>query len=237
MEELDLKELFNLFWNKKVQIILIVITFALIGTIYTIGFVTPMYSSSTTLVLAKIENTTGIIDTTNSITTTEVAINSNLVTTYSELIKSKNILRQVISNLGIHISEGALRSHIAVNSVKDTELIEITVSNENATYAAKVANEIAKVFTEKVKEYYNINNVHIVDEAEVSNAPSNIHHVKDVLLFAAIGMAVAVSYVLIANMLDVTIKSTEDIEKGFGIPVIASVPLIESFENEKGGKK
>lgn len=237
MEELDLKELFNLFWNKKVQIILIVVIFAMIGAIYTIGFVTPMYSSSTTLVLAKIENLTGIVETTNSITTTEVAINANLVTTYSELIKSKNILRQVISNLGLRISEGSLRGNISVNSVKDTELIEITVSNENATYAAKVANEIAKVFTEKVEEYYNINNVHIVDEAEVSNAPSNIHHVKDVILFAAIGMAVAVAYVLIINMLDVTIKSTEDIEKGFGIPVIASIPLIESFENEKGGKK
>lgn len=237
MEELDLKELFNLFWNKKVQIILIVVIFAMIGAIYTIGFVTPMYSSSTTLVLAKIENLTGIVETTNSITTTEVAINANLVTTYSELIKSKNILRQVISNLGLRISEGSLRGNISVNSVKDTELIEITVSNENATYAAKVANEIAKVFTEKVEEYYNINNVHIVDEAEVSNAPSNIHHVKDVILFAAIGMAVAVAYVLIINLLDVTIKSTEDIEKGFGIPVIASIPLIESFENEKGGKK
>ena len=26
----------------------------------------------------------------------------------------------------------------------------------------------------------------------------------------------------------------EDIEKGFGIPVIASIPLIESFEMERG---
>ena len=30
MEELDLKELFNIFWNKKVQIILIVLIFTLI---------------------------------------------------------------------------------------------------------------------------------------------------------------------------------------------------------------
>lgn len=240
MEEINLKELLNIFWNKKLQIILIVMIFTIIGVIYTMGFVTPMYSSSTTLVLAKVENTatqTAVADTTNSITTTEIALNARLVSTYSELIKSKNILRQVISNLGIHISEGALRRNITVTAVEDTELIEIIVANENATYAAKVANEIAKVFTEKVKEIYNINNVYIVDEAEVSNAPSNIHHTKDVMLFALIGGVVAVAYALVANMLDVTIKSPEDIEKGFGIPVIASVPLIENFENAKGGKK
>ena len=52
MEELDLKELFEIFWSKKVQIILIVLIFAVIGVIYTMGFVTPVYTSSTTLVLA-----------------------------------------------------------------------------------------------------------------------------------------------------------------------------------------
>ena len=41
----------------------------------------------------------------------------------------------------------------------------------------------------------------------------------------------------ILNMLDNTIKSTEDIEKGFDIPVLVTIPLIESFENEKGGNK
>ena len=237
MEELDLKELFNVFWNKKLQIVLIVAIFAVIGIIYTIGFVTPMYSSYTTLVLATADSTATGAGQTNSITTTDVTLNSKLVSTYSEIVKSKNILRQVISNLSINISEETLKNNITVTSVNDTELIEITVSNENATYAAKVANEIAKVFTEKVKEIYNINNVHVVDEAEVSSAPSNINHMRDIVIFAFIGVVIAVAYVLIANMLDTTIKSPEDIEKGFGIPVIASIPLIESFEMERGGRR
>lgn len=236
MEELDLKELFNIFWNKKLQIVLIIAIFAVIGIIYTIGFVTPMFSSYTTLVLATADNTSGT-EKTNSITATDVTMNSKLVSTYSEIVKSKNILRQVISNLSINVSEEDLRNNVTVTSVKDTELIEITVSNENATYAAKVANEIARVFTEKVKEIYNINNVHVVDEAEVSSAPSNINHMKDIVIFAFIGAVIAVAYVLIANMLDTTIKSPEDIEKGFGIPVIASIPLIESFEMERGGRR
>jgi len=45
MEEIDLKELFRMFWNKKVQIILIVAIFIMIGVIYTVGFVKPKYTS------------------------------------------------------------------------------------------------------------------------------------------------------------------------------------------------
>ena len=58
MEEIDLKELFEIFWHKKAQIILIILIFMVIGIIYTVGFVTPMYSSSTTLVLAGTASST-----------------------------------------------------------------------------------------------------------------------------------------------------------------------------------
>ncbi len=235
MEELDLKELFNIFWNKRVQILLIVLICMVIGIIYTIGFTKPMYSSSTTLVLASSGNTNSA--NTNSITATDVTLNSKLVSTYSELVKSKNILRQVISNLAIRVDEGTLRSNVSVKSVKDTELIEIIVNSENAVYASQIANEIAKVFTEKVKEIYNINNVQVVDEAEVSTAPSNINHTKDIVIFAFIGFVIAVGYVLIANMLDTTIKTAEDVEKGFNVPVLVTIPMMESFESERGGRR
>lgn len=46
MEEIDLKEFVMLFWNRKVSIILITIIFMLIGIIYSVGFVTPKYTSS-----------------------------------------------------------------------------------------------------------------------------------------------------------------------------------------------
>lgn len=242
MEEIDLKELFQIFWNKKVQIVLIVLIFMVIGVIYSVGFVTPMYSSSTTLVLAGTASSTDENQTADTITTADLSINSQLVSTYSELVKSKNILGQVISNLGISIDEEELRENVEVTSVEDTELIEITVSNENAEYAARIANEIANVFEERIaKEIYNINNVHIVDEATVSEAPSNVNHLKDVVIFAFIGAVIAVMYVLIANMLDTTVKTQEDIEKGIKIPVLASIPMydmdMEKLKKRKGGRR
>lgn len=236
MEELDLKELLSLFWSKIFQIIVIVLITTGVGIIYTYGFTTPKYSSSTTLVLTGSEKSAGT-DNTNSITTTDVTLNSKLVSTYSELVKSNKVLRQVISNLGIDVNEEELRKNVSVKSVEDTEVIKITVTNENAAYSSKIANEIAKIFSNMVSEIYNINNIYIVDDAEVSNAPSNIHHSKDLLIFGFMGIVIAVMYVLIANMLDTTIKTPEDIEKGVGLPVLVTIPYIENFVNEKGGKK
>lgn len=238
MEELDLKELFEIFWHKKAQIILLILIFMVSGLIYSVGFVTPMYTSSTTLVLVGTES---VNDTetqqTESITPTDITINSKLVSTYRELVKRKSILGQVISNLGIQIDEEELRKHIEVTAVEDTELIEISVSDENPTYAAKIANEIANVFREKIAgEIYKINNVYIVDQAEVASEPSNVNHVKNVVIFAFIGAVVAVMYVLIANMLDTTIKTQEDIEKMIKIPVLASIPMYD-MEMEKLKKK
>ena len=241
MEELDLKELFEIFWSKKVQIILIVLIFAVIGVIYTMGFITPVYTSSTTLVLAtSSRENQGTTNTTNSITMTDVTLNSNLVSTYSVIVKSKDVLGQVISNLGIDISWENLKNNVAVSSVEDTEVIEISVTNGNPQYAADIANEIANVFSDKVAEIYNINNVHIVDEAETPTGPSNINHTKDVVIFAFIGVVVAVIYVLIANMLDTTIKSADDIERLYKLPVLASIPVYGADmqkKKKKGGRK
>ena len=232
MEELDLKELLMLFWNKKVRIILIVAIFILIGIIYTIGFVTPKYTSKTTLILTTSANSSQ----TGTITTTDITLNSKLVPTYRELIKSNNIIREVISNLGIDIGEEELKKDITVSSVKDTELIEIAVTDKSATNACKIANEIAKVFAKEVPGTYNINNIQVWDEAEVSEEPSNVNHAKDVIIFAFIGIVVAVMYVLVLNMLDTTIKTAEEVEKQFKVPVLASIPIY-SLDIDKGGKR
>ena len=233
MEELDLKELFEMFWNKKIKIILIVAIFAVIGVIYSIGFVVPEYTAFTKLVLAgQSSDATG--NTTEAITTTDLTINSKLVGTYSELVTSNDVVRQVITNTGINISEEALKSSIEVSSVEDTDVIRISVTNQNPTYATKLTNETAKAFMEKVAEIYNINNVHVVDEAEEPQSPSNVNHLKDVIIFTFIGVVVAVAYVLIANMLDNTIKTREEVERLYKIPVIAEIPLNIT---EKGGKK
>ena len=233
MEELDLKELLDLFISKIFQVLIIVIVFIGIGVVYTVGFVEPKYSAKTTLVLAS----AGGSEAANAITTTDINLNSKLVSTYSEIVKSDSVVGVVIKNLGLDMKDSELKKQVSVTAVEDADIIKITVTNEDADEAAKIANEIAKVFSEKVKDLYKINNINILDQAIPDYVPSNINHIKDVVIFAFIGIVIAVAYVLISNMLDTTIKSTEDIEKGFGIPVLVSIPLIDNITNVKGGKR
>ena len=199
MEELDFKELFSIFWSKKVQIILIILIFAVLGAIYTMTLIKPKYTSSTTLVLVQAESNKGNTVTTESITTTDITLNSKLVSTYSELIKSKNVLRQVMSNLNLDLNEEEIKKNIKVKSVSDTALIEISVTDENPEYAEKLTNEIANVFVQKVSEIYNINNVYIVDKAEFPTEPSNINHLKDIIIFAFAGIFFAFVSVFITS--------------------------------------
>lgn len=237
MEELDLKELFNLFWRKKVQIILIVLIFIILGVTYTIGFTKPMYTSKTSMILTMAGSPN---KEETAITTTDVTLNSKLVSTYSEIIKRKAVLSEVIANLKLDTNEKKLEKCINVASVKDTELIEIAVTTEIPDDSAKIANEIAKVFTDKIKQYYNIENVQIVDVAEKDEKPSNINHKKDVAIFAVIGIVVAAAYVLILNMLDSTVKTPDDIEKELKLTVLSAIPICDTElqkNKKRGGKR
>ena len=235
MEELDLKEIIQILWEKKTQIILITWIFMVIGIIYTIGFVTPTYNASTSLLLAT--NSSKEIMKSESITTTDVTLNSKLVGTYSELVRSNKIIRNVISNLALNIDENELKNCVSVTAVANTEIIKIAVKNQDPVIAAKVANEIAKVFIQNVKEFYGMENVHVVDQAEVPNGPANINHKRDVIIFGLIGFVIAVLYALIINLLDTTVKNQEELEKILGLPVLATLPLYEKYEETSKNKR
>ena len=238
MEEIDLKDLFQMFWNKRIQILIVILIFMVLGIIYTVGFVTPVYTSSAKVVLATNGNNSNMNN--GQMTTNDLNMNAKLVDTYSVILKSDSVIREVISNLGIRIDENSLKKNIEVSSIKGTEVIKIAVTNENQYTAEKITNEITKVFMDKVKEIYKLENVQILDKAEVPVNPSNVHHSKDVIIFTFVGIVVSCMYIFIVNMLDTTVKSAEQIENDYKIPVLATIPLREEtieITTKKQGKK
>ena len=235
MEELDLKELFEIFWNRKIEILAIVIVFVIIGGVYSYFAITPKYTSYTTMVLTQASKGDST-QASSGITSTDVTLNSKLVSTYSVIIKSKTVLNEVKANLkDPNLTFSGLKNSINVKNEADTEVIRIEVTHVNPNTAAKIANEVAKVFSEKIPVYYGISNVQRLDEAEPSATPSNINHVKDIVIFAFIGVVVAIIYVLIRNLLDNTIKTEEDVEKTTGLLVLAT--MFNYQVETKGGRK
>ena len=164
MEELNLKKLINIFWNKRLHIIVISLIAIIIGTIYSFYFVDPKYEAYTTVVLVKDAAAVGEETSGQTITSSDVGLAQNLIGTYSKLVKSKNVLRQAINNLQINETEDTLKNKITVSEIEDSEMIKITVKDENPVKAMKIANEVTKVFAKTVADIYKINNVYTVDE-------------------------------------------------------------------------
>lgn len=244
MEEIDLKEIIGIFWDKKSTIILVIAIFMVLGFIYTSFILVPKYSSTTTLLLAQSASK----ENGESITTTDVTLNSKLISTYSKLAKSNGVVRKVIENLGIEDNEESIKSNISVSAEEGTDILKITVTNVEAEKAAKIANETADVFIERIKELYKIDNIHIVDPAEVRTTPSNVNHPKTIIVFGLIGFVLAAGCIFILFMLDNSIKTQDDIEKNMNIPVLANIPIygeenikartnIKKRKKAKGGKR
>jgi capsular polysaccharide biosynthesis protein len=228
MEEIELKEIFLLFWSRKFAVMSIIIFFILIGGFYNLFFIVPEYKASATIILAKSEN--GDVD--KSITQTELTLNQKLVSTYSELMKSKAVLNEVIDNLQIpELTETKLKKNISVNAIRDTELIEISVTHENSAYVDVIANEVSRVFMNKVAEIYKINNVHVVNEAEPTNTPYNTKNIKYIIMALGVGIMAATTYVIIASSLDSSLKTSDEIESKTGLLVLATIP---KYNFEKG---
>ena len=219
MEEINLKEVYSYFKTKILWILLAIIVIVVIGNIYTILTRTPMYQSNTTIVLVG--------ESKKEYSQTDSILNQNLISTYSEIIKSRKVLSQVIENIDLKMSTEELSQNITTSSVEDTELIKITVSNKNAKTARKITDEVAEVFSDEIKDIYNLENVAIIDKAELAKSPYNVNYIKDNVIYIMIGIILSFGVVFIIYYFDTTIKSSEIVEEKLGLTVIGVVPKEE----------
>lgn len=219
---IDVKELLYTIWNKKILIIVFAILGIAVGVLYTMFLLTPMYKSSTTLILASSNSSEN-----STITANDLSLNSKLVSTYSEIIKSRTVADSVIKELNLNMSKAEFIKNISVNSKSGTEILEITVVNRNGKIAADIANKIPEIFDGKVKEIYNISNVSVIDVAVESKAPYNVNFVSNVVKFALIGIVLSFVIIFVTMLLDTTVKNQEDIERLLGLPVIAVIPKMD----------
>ncbi|MDD3392088.1 MAG: Wzz/FepE/Etk N-terminal domain-containing protein [Bacilli bacterium] len=228
MEEVSLKEMLDYFRSKWLIIFLLPLLIGLIGVFYQIYLQVPKYQSSTTLVLNQVnENST-------SITQSDIQINQNLIPTYREIIKSRNILSQVIEKLNLSYDIEELSEMITVSSVSDTELIEITVASDNQEETDNIANEVAQVFEEKIVDIYNIENISVIDMAEEASKPYNISYVKYTIIFVLVGLILGFGIVFMMYYFDNTIKDEKMIEEKLGVPVLGIVPLKAKGDEKRG---
>ena len=225
MEEINLKELFDYFIDKIKYIIIATLVCCLIGGIYTKFLTIPMYKSSTTVILGSNQEGTGI-------TQSDISINNNLVSTYTEIIKSRRVLEQVQKELNESYTYKELASEISVSSINNTQIIKITVEDNNALNAKIIANLVAKVFTIEVPELYNLDNVHILDVAIEEDEPYNINVAKSSIIGGLLGLVLSSGIFFVIYYFDRTAKSVEQVEEVLQMPILGSVEETKNLKEE-----
>ena len=229
MEELNLMDLLKYYLKKSFIIILMTILVALMGYYYVEEIQVPMYHGTTTIILIQKNNGA----TTAYETQNELTISEKLVSTYSELIKSRRILSQVIQNLKLDLTESELAKNITVISASDTSIIKITVSDANKKKAVEIANQIAKVFKAAIIKIYDLENVTIIDEAIVEDIPYNVNLVKQMLIFTCLGLVLSCGIVFVMYYFDGTVKNKKEVEEKLKLPVLGEVPVAKKLLNQK----
>lgn len=219
MEEINLVELFRFFLKKIYIIIIAVVVFLGIGIIYTYYYQTPLYKSQTTLLLLKASNSN-----TSYLSQSDLLMNQNLITTYSEIIKSNKVLSRTIEEAKLSKTTSELNSMISVSSQKSSIIIAINVSSESKEEAQKIASSLAKVFSEEVKNLMNMENVGIVDTATLPSGAYNVQPVKQIGISIFAGLFLSISLLFVIYYFDTTIKSEDQIEKEISLSVIGIVP-------------
>lgn len=164
----------------------------------------PEYQTFTTLMVGRpkdYQNTNQQLD------YNEIMVNQQLVTTYGELVKSRVVADDVIRDLKLDIPFDEFKDKVNVNLVKDTEIIKIEVTDGDPELAAAIANKTAEVFMDKVKDIMNIENVQIIDRAQVTDKPVKPRPLLNMAIAGVLGLMAGIFLAFILEYFDNTIKT------------------------------
>ena len=213
MEDLYLNDIVNYYFKKLWIIVLITIVFIVGGLTYSFKIKTPMYKSTTSVILASGQ----------TITQSDLTLYQKLINTYTQIAKSRNVLNNTISNLNLTYNYNQLKDNVTVSAVSDTEIINISVIDKSPTLAKKIADSIANNFKDEVASIYNLTNISILDESVVAQTPYNYNILKDTIIYVALGLFIGFVYVFLRYYFDRNIKSKEEVESRVNLPIMGSI--------------
>lgn len=180
----------------------------------------PTYEASVTVWVVKQDRTPP--------TMSDLMFNRSLVRTYGEIAKGRRVLEQVIIDLNLTEDVPTLQSRVKVDDVDGTEVMKITVQDSSAERAADMANGVARAFSDEIRQFMQLENVRLVEEALPPADPVYPRKMRNLLIGFGLGVGVAGGLVLLLEGLDMTIKSRKDVERHLQLRVLGSVPAIKA---------
>lgn len=218
MEEIELREIFLILRKRIRIIILIIILFIATSGIGSYFILEPQYQAYTTLMIGKPQGYNEKIE------YSDILLNQKLVTTYSEIAKSRLIFNELTENLDLTLTIKELEKKVSVSLLKDTEIIKIAVDDKDPKLAFNMANEISSVFMKNVSKIMKVENIQIIDKAQVPLERKKPKPILNMTIAGVLGVMIGVFLVFFLEYLNNTVNTPDDIQNYLELPVIGIIP-------------
>lgn len=228
-ETISLKEIFEVIKKRLLLIIALICGAALIAAVVSYFVLTPTYESSSQFIVNQ-----GQQDPTMQFNVNDIRTNVELINTYNVIIKSNAILEDVVEELNLPYTAGALANKIKVSSEQNSQVVTVTATDTNPVVATKIANATVLIFQDKIPDLMNMNvdNVKILTSAETPIKPMPVapNPKLNIAIALVLGGMIGVGLAFLLEYLDNTITTEEDIEKHLGLPLLGVISHIEDSD-------
>ncbi len=218
--EIDLLEVFNQIRKRILLLAASVLICALVAAGYTRFFIPKTYSSTATIYLTPLVNDAGDVN------YTSLQTNTKLVNNVVALLKQDNIMDHVAVKCGFE-SAADVKKILTISNQTNTELIDVRATTQDPNLSEAVATETVTYFIRTMQQNLNVKNIEIVTPAKVSTKPVGPSLSKNTLIGALIGFVLFAAYIFFIVITDKRVKSKEEAENFFGVPVLCQLPLIK----------
>lgn len=224
--ELELRELIFILTRRWKVIAKATIIIAILGVF--LAFTRPdIYKSESLFIVSS-----GNIFSVENLDRKEISRNQMLLTTYTEIAKSKDVVEKVAKRLDIEEDVDDLAKRIKVYPVVDTELLNISFTDKDAKTAMIFTAEVSREFMEKVEDAMNFQNLKIVEGAQMATKPESKMWSTVITLSIAFGVLVGVLLAFAMEFLHHEMKKPDDIERILGFQIIGNIPDFDLAKKE-----
>ncbi len=220
-QEIDIIELFKKIVKHFLLIIFLLIIVAIASFAVSNFLITQKYEANTSMIVSSSKEQT---DKQADVELSQINANRALVSTYSEIVKSRGIADKVIANLNLDMDYEEFSNKVSIEPVKDTQIISVKVVDTIAQRAADIANETSMIFKDSITQIMNVDNVQILDKATLPEEPSSPKVMRNTAIGAMLGFILGIGIALIMELSNTRVKTSEEVTEAFDIPVLGLIP-------------
>ena len=204
-------------WRRK---LIILSTFLLVvgSTAVLSKTLEKIYSTSSKLLVALQSDT----QTFNTVQASQAIARS-----YAVVIDSPNIANLVAADLGGGTRGKDVRGATSFETIPQTQLLKITAEDPDPRRAQQIADAYATVFRDHAEANLSENTqatIAIADSAPLPSTPSRPRPTLYVMVAAILGLALGLVLAFLRERLDRRLRSSEDVEASFDVPVLGRIP-------------